>query len=49
MAGQYGVGVSESTGSWANPRSLPLDCYVTHTADSYSHTFYSEVDAVAKH
>jgi len=46
--GQYGVSITDASGSLGKYRYLLLDCYVTETADDYGNTFYSEIDVVAK-
>ena len=46
--GQYGVSITEPSGSLGKYRYLLFDCYVTETADDYGNTFYSEIDVVAK-
>ena len=46
--GQYGVSITDASGSLGKFRYLLFDCYVTETADDYGNTFYSEIDVVAK-
>ena len=46
--GQYGVSITDASGSLGKYRYLLFDCYVTETADDFGNTFYSEVDVVAK-
>ena len=46
--GQYGVSITDTSGSLGKYRYLLFDCYVTETADEFGNTFYSEVDVVAK-
>jgi hypothetical protein len=46
--GQYGVSITDGTGSLGKYRYLIFDCYVTETADEFGNTFYSEIDVVAK-
>jgi hypothetical protein len=46
--GQYGVSVSDSSGSLGKYRFLLFDCYVTELYDNWGNTFYSEIDVVAK-
>ena len=46
--GQYGVSITDASGSLGKYRYLLFDCYVTETADEYGNTFYSEIDVVAK-
>jgi hypothetical protein len=46
--GQYGVSITDASGSLGKYRYLLFDCYVTETADEYGNTFYSEVDVVTK-
>jgi hypothetical protein len=46
--GQYGVSVSDSSGSLGKYRYLLFDCYVTELYDNWGNTFYSEIDVVAK-
>src|SRR6266566_1476451 len=46
--GQFGVSITDASGSLGKYRYLLFDCYVTETADDFGNTFYSEVDVVAK-
>lgn len=46
--GQYGVSITDPSGSLGKYRYLLFDCYVTETADDYGNTFYSEIDVVLK-
>lgn len=46
--GQYGVGITGSTGALGKYRYLLFDCVATETDDDWGNTFYSEVDVVAK-
>lgn len=46
--GQFGVGVTDVTGSLGKFRYLLFDFYVTEVADDFGNTFYSEIDVVAK-
>jgi hypothetical protein len=46
--GQYGVSVTDSSGSLGQYRYLLFDCYVTELYDNWGNTFYSEIDVVAK-
>jgi hypothetical protein len=46
--GQYGVSITDPSGSLGKYRYLLFDCYVTETADSWGNTFYSEVDVVRR-
>jgi hypothetical protein len=46
--GQYGVSVSDASGSLGKFRYLLFDCYVTELYDNWGNTFYSEIDVVAK-
>ena len=46
--GQYGVSITDSTGSIGKYRYLLFDCVVTETGDDFGNTFYSEIDVVAK-
>jgi hypothetical protein len=46
--GQYGVSITDGSGSLGKYRYLLFDCYVTETADDYGNTFYSEIDVVVK-
>jgi len=46
--GQFGVSITDASGSLGKCRYLLFDCYVTETADEYGNTFYSEIDVVAR-
>ncbi len=46
--GQFGVSITDSSGSLGKYRYLMFDCYVTETGDEYGNTFYSEIDVIAK-
>jgi hypothetical protein len=46
--GQYGVSVTDSSGSLGKYRYLLFDCYVTELYDNYGNTFYSEIDVIEK-
>jgi len=46
--GQYGVSISDASGSIGKYRHLLFDCYVTETVDDWGNTFYSEIDVVGK-
>ncbi len=46
--GQYGVSITDNSGTLGRYRYLLFDCYATETADDYGNTFYSEIDVVAK-
>ena len=46
--GQFGVSVTDASGSLGKFRYLLFDCYVTEVADDFGNTFYSEIDVVAK-
>jgi hypothetical protein len=46
--GQFGVSVTDASGSLGKLRYLLFDCYVTEVADDFGNTFYSEIDVVAK-
>jgi hypothetical protein len=45
--GQYGVSVSDSSGSLGKYRYLLFDCYVTELYDNWGNTFYSEIDVIS--
>ncbi len=45
--GQYGVSITDPSGSLGKHRYLLFDCYVTELNDDWGNTFYSEVDVVA--
>ena len=46
--GQYGVSVTDSSGSLGKYRYLLFDCYVTELYDNWGNTFYSEIDVIAR-
>ena len=46
--GQYGVSVTDSSGSLGKYRFLLFDCYVTELYDNWGNTFYSEIDVISK-
>ena len=46
--GQYGVSLTDASGSLGKYRYLLFDCYATETNDDWGNTFYSEVDVVVK-
>lgn len=46
--GQYGVSITDSSGSLGKYRYLLFDCYVTELYDNWGNTFYSEIDVVIK-
>jgi hypothetical protein len=46
--GQYGVSITDRSGSLGKYRYLLFDCWVTETADDWGNTFYSEIDVVTK-
>jgi len=46
--GQYGVSITDASGSLGKYRHLLFDCVVTETDDDYGNTFYSEIDVVKK-
>ena len=46
--GQYGVSITDQSGSLGKYRYLLFDCWVTEAADDWGNTFYSEIDVVAK-
>jgi hypothetical protein len=46
--GQYGVSITDASGSLGKYRYLLFDCVVTETDDDYGNTFYSEIDVVRK-
>jgi hypothetical protein len=48
MGGQYGVSVTDSTGSLGKYRYLLFDTVASETDDDWGNTFYSEIDVVAK-
>lgn len=45
--GQYGVSISDSSGSLGKYRYLLFDCSPTETDDDFGNTFYSEIDVVS--
>jgi hypothetical protein len=46
--GQYGVSITNPSGSLGKYRHLLFDCYVTETNDDFGNTFYSEIDVIEK-
>lgn len=46
--GQYGVSITDATGSLGKFRYFLFDLYPVEVADSSGNTFYSEIDVVAK-
>jgi hypothetical protein len=46
--GQYGVSITDASGSLGKYRYLLFDCVVTETDDDYGNTFYSEIDVAKK-
>ncbi len=46
--GQYGVSVTDSSGSLGKYRYLLFDCYVTELYDNWGNTFYSEIDVISR-
>ncbi len=46
--GQYGVSITDSSGSIGKYRYLLFSCVATEMDDDYGNTFYSEIDVVAK-
>ena len=46
--GQFGVSISDESGSLGTFRYLLFDCYVTEVADDFGKTFYSEIDVITK-
>ncbi|HZS49094.1 MAG TPA: hypothetical protein VFC63_28765 [Blastocatellia bacterium] len=46
--GQYGVSITDTTGSLGKYRYLLFDCSMTEGDDDFGNTFYSEIDVVAK-
>jgi len=46
--GQYGVSITDQSGSLGKYRYLLFDCWVTEAADDFGNTFYSEIDVVVK-
>jgi hypothetical protein len=48
MGGQYGVSVTDSSGTLGKYRYLLFDTVATETDDDWGNTFYSEIDVVTK-
>lgn len=48
MGGQYGVSVTDSSGTLGMYRYLLFDAVATETDDDWGNTFYSEIDVVVK-
>jgi len=46
--GQYGVSITNPSGSLGKYRHLLFDCFVTETNDDWGNTFYSEIDVLEK-
>lgn len=46
--GQYGVSITDASGTLGKFRYLLFECYVTETADDWGNTFFSEIDVIAK-
>ena len=46
--GQFGVSITDASGTLGKFRYLLFDCYVTEVADDFGNTFYSEIDVLAK-
>ena len=46
--GQYGVSITDATGSLGSFRYLLFDLYPVEVADNFGNTFYSEIDVIAK-
>ena len=46
--GQYGVSITNQSGSLGKFRHLLFDCFVTETNDDFGNTFYSEIDVLEK-
>ena len=46
--GQYGVSVTDPSGSLGKYRYLLFDCYVTELYDNWGNTFYSEIDVIER-
>jgi hypothetical protein len=46
--GQFGVRITDASGSLGRIRYLLFDFYVTEVADNFGNTFYSEIDVIAK-
>lgn len=48
IGGQYGVSVTDSSGTLGKNRYLLFDTVATETDDDWGNTFYSEIDVVVK-
>ena len=48
MGGQYGVSISDPSGSLGKYRYLLFDCDATEVNDAWGNTFYSEIDVIKK-
>jgi hypothetical protein len=48
MGGQYGVSITDSTGSIGHARYLLFDIAITERDDPFGNTFYSEIDVIDK-
>lgn len=46
--GQYGVSITDASGSLGKYRYLLFDCAETENDDAFGNTFYSEIDVIAK-
>jgi hypothetical protein len=46
--GQYGVSITDSSGSIGRYRYLLFDIFETESDDPWGQTFYSEIDVVKK-
>ncbi len=46
--GQYGVSITDSSGTLGKFRYLLFHCVATEADDDYGNTFYSEIDVIAK-
>ncbi len=46
--GQYGVSITDGSGSLGKFRYLLFDCAETESEDDYGNTFYSEIDVILK-
>ena len=46
--GQYGVSITDKSGSLGWYRYLLFNCWVTEASDDFGNTFYSEIDVVKK-
>jgi hypothetical protein len=46
--GQYGVSVTDASGSLGKYRYLLFDCYVTELYNNNGNTFYSEIDVISR-